>query len=520
MMLNPGPVSGAVWKKAARAALAIFVILLVLVPLPAGFLAPATPMDEGMLLVYPELLLHGKLPYRDFETFYGPANLGVLAGFYAIFGIKVEVERTVGVLYHFLLIGGIFALARRWNLAAGVGAALLASLILVPVHLAAHAWLGGLACVVWSLVVLGGQPWRGRTILAGGLAAMAILYRQDLGLGVILSLLPFLPLLSRRERLQYAAAFVAGLLPLAVVTVMAGPKSVFENLFLYPVTICNPGRRLPLSSVPDGELFLLFLQVGAATAITIAGLAAVVRDRSSVGARLLLGAGLLAVGTTHQAMQRPDLTHLSFSSCFSIALLPVALVVLGQRGGVGRMATRWSLLSCTGVVLVLAWGYPGYLWHCLLECAGPYFHWTRPPTEIAIRDRRFPLRAPDGSQEVVTFLGQFSVPGERLFVGPGDLRFAVYNDTFLYHLLPWLVPATYFLEMNPFSANRVGSRLASDVASADWLVLDHQRDKVDEPNLGNVPGPSAPNDVVHQQFDLRGRVGLYEIYHRKGARAR
>ena len=61
------------------------VILIVLVPLWPAFEKSAAPMDEGSLLVYPELVLKGQLPYRDFETFYGPANLWVLSGVYAVF---------------------------------------------------------------------------------------------------------------------------------------------------------------------------------------------------------------------------------------------------------------------------------------------------------------------------------------------------------------------------------------------------------------------------------------------------
>lgn len=49
-------------------------------------------------------------------------------------------------------------------------------------------------------------------------------------------------------------------------------------------------------------------------------------------------------------------------------------------------------------------------------------------------------------------------PGARLFVGPRDLRRTLANDTFLYFLLPDLEPATYFLIMNPGTANRPGSR--------------------------------------------------------------
>src|SRR5437588_7998335 len=36
------------------------------------FQAPGQPEDEGIALVHPELLLKGRLPYRDFERIYGP----------------------------------------------------------------------------------------------------------------------------------------------------------------------------------------------------------------------------------------------------------------------------------------------------------------------------------------------------------------------------------------------------------------------------------------------------------------
>jgi hypothetical protein len=51
------------------------------------------------------------------------------------------------------------------------------------------------------------------------------------------------------------------------------------------------------------------------------------------------------------------------------------------------------------------------------------------------------------------------------------LRRTNYNNTFLYYLLSQLTPATYFLEINPLSANRPGLRLSADVPSADWLII-------------------------------------------------
>jgi hypothetical protein len=137
---------------------------------------------------------------------------------------------------------------------------------------------------------------------------------------------------------------------------------------------------------------------------------------------------------------------------------------------------------------------------------------------VTVRDRQFPIRSLAAeAQKVVAFIETHAAPGERLFVGTGDLRLTYVNDTFIYHLLPWLSPATYFLEMNPLSANRPNSRLASDVASADWLVLNHVWDDSREPNLSTQPGSDAPNEVVRTQFDLCGRTGPFEVYRKRAA---
>ena len=64
----------------------LLVLLTLLVAFWPMFESPALPMDEGTLLVYPELILQGQVPYRDFETFYGPANLWVLSAAFSIFG--------------------------------------------------------------------------------------------------------------------------------------------------------------------------------------------------------------------------------------------------------------------------------------------------------------------------------------------------------------------------------------------------------------------------------------------------
>lgn len=109
------------------------------------------------------------------------------------------------------------------------------------------------------------------------------------------------------------------------------------------------------------------------------------------------------------------------------------------------------------------------------------------------------------------------MPGQRLFVGPADLRRTNYNDTFIYYMLPHLQPATYFLEMNPGSANRPDSSLATDIASADWLVLNREFDRWDESNGSPKSASHAPIRVVQRQFELCGRFGSRDLYRRRPA---
>jgi len=63
----------------------------------------------------PEQVLKGKLPYRDFETFYGPPNPFLIAVVYYIGGIGLTPERATRFAYRLILLGAMLCLARRWT---------------------------------------------------------------------------------------------------------------------------------------------------------------------------------------------------------------------------------------------------------------------------------------------------------------------------------------------------------------------------------------------------------------------
>lgn len=473
---------------------------------------PAAQMDEGSLLVYPEQILQGRLPYRDFETAYGPANPYLLAGAYRLFGPGIFVERAVGLLYRVALLAGMIALAWRWGAAVAAGCAAIATIFLLPTNLAAYAWMGGVTCVVWSLwAATSGENPR-RRFWAGLLAAVALLFRPDLGPAVVLISAANFLWFNGSERRRFAAGFACGLVPWAVLAGAVGPAALWSNVFEYPVL--HNGRHLPLGAQPVWMIRILGLHIAAALLGAGVGAAGLRAERRDPKARVLLAVGVGALGFTHQAVQRLDPTHLFFACFLSIGMLPVVLLAAAERWGSEGTARRLRALAPVAVLTVI--GALGTEIFLSLENAG------RRALGLLGHNQHFATHA-DRFYPVPTRLERAWVeacietiasqagPGDRLFVGPRDLRRSCYNDTFLYHLLPKLTPASFFLEMNPGSANRLDSRLAADIASADWLILNPRWD-ASEPGRASLNGPDAPNLVVQSRFTLVARLGYYEVY--------
>src|SRR3984893_5435828 len=123
----------------------ILVAALLITALWPAFQTPAPPEDEGIALVYPEMFLKGRLPYRDFETIYGPGNLLVLSTAYSFFGTNIFVERAIGLIYRLLILLGIFGIAQIWNSIAALVCAFLAAIMLGGTQLFANTWFAALA---------------------------------------------------------------------------------------------------------------------------------------------------------------------------------------------------------------------------------------------------------------------------------------------------------------------------------------------------------------------------------------
>jgi 4-amino-4-deoxy-L-arabinose transferase-like glycosyltransferase len=509
-------------------------------------------MEEGFMLSFPERILKGAVPNVDFLHLYGPGALDVLAGWYTIFGVTLNAERAFGLLQHIAIIAGLYVVARAWGRgAACVTAGLSVFLIMTPIGLTAMAWNGGVALGLWSVIfairsrhVQTPKARRRMLIVAGLLAGLALTYRPDLALTLILTH-GWLLWRRRRQWAPFAIGGGVGLLPLLIHVARIGPGLAIRTMLVDPVVKLRPGRELPrppswghldgaLQAIaetvppwwrfpalaPSHQLFIWFFALPV-LALLVVGTGIVVHRRTHGSPRgvVLTAAGLFGLGLLPQAFQRPDSTHLTWVACVAWPLLVPTIIEL-VRMRVPRAHPRLRLAIGGGFLAALLFvvapffTYRTYLLYTRITVGNlpPAYQVHRGGRTFYMGDLP-PARATQG---VIDTLDRLSRPGERLLVGPVDLRRTWYSDTFFYYMFPELPPATQFMEMDPGIADAPGSPLADEVAGSDWVLLTAFWAGWREPNTAMNFGPDAPNEVVRSKFCLVQSFenDLVLLYHR------
>ena len=126
------------------------------------------------MLVFPQEVLRGQIPNRDFLHLYGPGSLWVLAAYYKLVGVSLAAERFFGLLQHAGIVFGVWAVARHWGRRTATVCALVSLLIVLPpIGLTALAWNGGVALALWAVLTAArpGDPSTRRLVTAGVLVA-------------------------------------------------------------------------------------------------------------------------------------------------------------------------------------------------------------------------------------------------------------------------------------------------------------------------------------------------------------
>ena len=115
---------------------------------------------------------------------------------------------------------------------------------------------------------------------------------------------------------------------------------------------------------------------------------------------------------------------------------------------------------------------------------------------------------------VIAAAARISKPGQRLFVGPGDLRKTPYSDAYLYYDAP-RPRARDLLHRDGSRAWRTprDSGLDKQLASADIVILSKIWDNWSEPNDSRKVGSDKSVEVLARDFCHVGTyLDLYELY--------
>jgi len=428
------------------------------------FRSPTTAQDDAQLIVYPELLAHGWVPWSDFETLYGTLHLWALRGIYGIFGWSVVTMRAAGLVFGFVFLYGIVAVARRYGSEQG-------------------ALLGGMAaaCVVGTV-----PPRPSAWVLSAGMGLSAIASRRDETSGLLAGAavacrpdLALLALMSFRRSPRWAFGAAIGASPMLVYVVLTGPVAVVEGTVLNGLR-SGPYRRLTLA---QGDVTFTLVMLGVAVAVMTLG-----RQHRPLW-------GVVPVLVVY-GLQRIDPAHLLRSSAVFIGVLPGLL-----------LARRLPAASAVAAAVLPILAVP-FLRDSMLDPSPPRSY------EIQVGDRVWwQGESTDDLERLAVAVAATTHPGDRLFVGPAPLSEANYNDLFLYHLFPDLDPTGPWLEFNPDNANREGSGLDRQVASADVVILTHRY-------LEGWMGPrsfgsDAPSEALRRGFQSADRFGPWELFVRR-----
>lgn len=487
------------------------------------FEAPGAALDEGFLLAYPDRILEGDLPHRDFETFYGPGDFYVLAGIFAVLEPTPDVERAVGLAYRLMIVAALFFILLPWRLPVATAGAVLAGIVLASTELPASAAIGGLALALIGLALglqAAARPpdraGRALPLLAGVALGMALFFRFDQVLPIALAAAPIAIALPGRARRFLAAGFVLGLAPYVPHLVLVGTDGV-EHI-ASDIGPALRGRRLPLSSMYPDLLTLYVAQLACAVSTLLVGVSGLRRFPGSPRYRSLTVGGLLAIGLQPYVLGRPDAIHVLTAAVIALSFVPpLALLVVRRLAPDSGSAALVAPLAAAGVAAALLAPsiVRGHALTHLKDLVGA----SDPirSVEVGRAGRSFPLSAAARPNAVAALLGDVersSDPGDSLIVAPRDLRRTNYNDTFLYYLFPELEPGTYYMEMAPGTATRPGSGFVNELRAADLLVLNRRWDDWDEPNSSSDLGPATPNKVVDQGFCRVSKRGPYELFRR------
>jgi hypothetical protein len=496
-------------KRAIRAAW----IALAIAYFSPSLLHHANYYDEGFMVCGAERVLHGQLPYQDFNSGYPPGPFYTVAAVFRLFGTSLLAERVLDVFWRLGIVACSICLiqAACGRIPLAVSLCLSGWIGVITFHLYPMIT-GTLFCVaaLWlSVLYLNG---RGRKWMyfSGGVAGAGFFYRHDLMLCICgaVTLTAAYQLLVQKDRaaLRGFASFVTGVItvfaPGAMLLWISVPHAALQRSFIEFPKITAGQKFLKfytLSSIWDVGTFYLPLAIVVFTACRLWMTKA---ERRPVPLLLFLS----AVSTLAVAIQRSDVPHAFPAIVVGLILLcwnlSQPLLLRKEVAGFCRTAFVGAVLLWYGLPALAAW---------TVDAAA-----ASHPKRSGI-PRAGPIPLDQDQIEAVQYIQRQLAPGRPLYVGTTSHSRVFMNDALFYFLADRPQATGWDMWVPGLTS---GAEVQSEIADAlekkriEYLVVFAARES-HEPNRSVLDsGITTVDDDIRNHYSEVARFGRYTISRR------
>ena len=354
------------------------------------------PFDEGTLLAQIDRVRRGEVPYRDFHTGYTPGLFYLNAWLFEVFGVHVQVVRSMLAVLHAAEMAALYWLARRLT-GAGTASAVVALCVVAfrPIATGAFAlfnipyagWyaqaLAGVALVGTLLASSRDRGWVGVGVLWG----LVFCFKQNAGLFGLGAVTCFVALDDRsgRRTMLGGLALALALLTGGGIVLRAGASTAWTAVVvgtgLVPLAAAVVRSRPGAGFLRrEARLLVGFALVAVpmlVTAVLVAGLGSVLASVFHVGsgAAAVYAEPYPSLAEARSALAAAPASLRAARQAFETILLLVlpcaaaaAACMLAWRPARAPSARR--LLVCAGVLSLLQMLPRADFWH-LAHLAGP-----------------------------------------------------------------------------------------------------------------------------------------------------
>ncbi len=232
--------------------------------------------DEGQIVNHAQRIIDGNIPYRDFQFFYTPGTILLLASVFKIFGSSFIVERIVSL---FLSIGSsilIYKITNYISKKTFLSVASVAIFALWGPSVINFFW-PVMGCVflgllnIWFIVKYLETKSDKYLLLAGSAASLVLLFKQNFGAGLLVSNILGLIFISNTSRVRTFVKFGIGyLIPVLLLVYYLSLNQalgdfIFETYNITFIKILREGMLSTSFIYPDiwyreaGRLFFYIL---------------------------------------------------------------------------------------------------------------------------------------------------------------------------------------------------------------------------------------------------------------------